>query len=216
MTHTWARRAAASLVAIALTTTLAACGTTPAGGRIVSDKAPKKTQVTHIADIVAERTEHAEAGDIVSEDDAFWLAEGLSAYALASGELVVVDADEPLPEVLVEEVRSMVPDSWTYDDLMKTGKDRTTDAFYKTQDIAIRTGRETVMVAETQAHDINGNVEKVYWGAAGTGEVGNTLAAGVWDRYDDPMTSREEAVSYVEGLIADSENPEAYQVIVLD
>src|SRR5690606_12922948 len=77
------------LVATGRTTTLAACGATRAGGRIVSDKAPKKTQVTHIADIVAERTEHAEAGDIVSEDDAFWLAEGLSVYPLESGELVV-------------------------------------------------------------------------------------------------------------------------------
>jgi len=212
--------------AIRLAATLAATATLAAGcppassGDPGGDDPAATASATHTEEATTEEPTpeviEASAGDIVTDEEAELLAEGLSAYALASGELVVVDADEPLPEVLVEEVRSMVPDSWTYDDLMKTGKDRTTDAFYKTQDIAIRTGRETVMVAETQAHDINGNVEKVYWGAAGTGEVGNTLAAGVWDRYDDPMTSREEAVSYVEGLIAESENPEAYQVIVLD
>lgn len=206
-------RLAAALIAAALLT--AGCSSTADDATVepAATVAATPTPEATTEEPTPETIERA-AGDVVTEAEAQTLPEGQTAYPTETGELVVVDATQPLPEVLVQEANSTIITDMveSYEHAMRTGNGSTAEAWRKYNDIGNETGRHVVIVSPSAEYDEHGNIVRTYWGAIPSGD------AYVANRSDaDPgAPTREGAIAKAEEYIATSEYPEAYQIVVVE
>ncbi len=208
MAPTRARRAAAGLTAVALAVTLAACGPDTTDVRLLAEESLKKSPVEDLDVIYSAHVIDAQAGDIVAEGEVFWLVEGLSAFPLESGELVV-DIDAPLPEQLVDELEAgFLPEPQRVEDVTWPQPAATL-----AQHISIDTGRGIILVGRGGAYGISGQLQSTHWAISAYGEPSFVAAAPANAHLRD-VSSRDGAIAKAETLRSLVENPDSVDIIV--
>ncbi|WP_171468572.1 hypothetical protein [Cellulosimicrobium sp. 72-3] len=154
------------------------------------------------------------AGDVITADQVDALPETQGAVTLSSGETVVVDKDERLPDVVLNDVAAP---------FLAAGLENPTAAnaaavdtvFPKIQEVKAASDRTVVIVKESGSYDVNNNLEYTFWATLFVGEPKNIV---ITDQKSNPTANQhptsEAAVAYAENVISRTKYDERYDIVV--
>lgn len=177
------------LTALLTTTTLAGCVLDP----IEETPDPVTTPTTEPAPEPEPEPEPVldlEVGDTVETDTV--LPDGLRAYELDNGDLVVIDPAADLPQVVIDDLESQI--------IATLRMAASPSLFRKVEE---ETGKQAVIIQQVEAAD--GPSTKLMWALAHYPEA-----------LGPPQATREAAIASAEAIIAGLDNPNEWVILVHD
>jgi hypothetical protein len=152
-------------------------------------------------------------GDVIAPEQAELLPEHQVAYTLSSGETVVVDKEQRLPDSVLNEVTSMVAQ---YDRDLKIQAGQFQDTLSKIRQIQRETGRTVIYVYKAASYDINGNPEYSFWTPSFIDETKGIFSSDLNANFKaNQKATPEEAVAYAEDVISRTIYDANYDVVVV-
>lgn len=156
-------------------------------------------------------------GDIITADLVETLPENQAAFTLASGEIVVVDRAQRLPDVVLNEVIAVYP---RRDNGMTPGQNGSTYMTVtvpKINEIARTVGRTPVLVVPSGEYDINNKLVRTYWAALFVGEPNEISTRDTNETFSaNQHATAEAAVAYAEDVISRTKYDIEYDIVVIE
>jgi hypothetical protein len=201
----------------ALGLTLASCSTDT-----TTPEAPEATATAAADDAAATPSETPEpevptfaTGDVIAPEQAELLPEHQVAYTLTSGETVVVDKEQRLPDPVLNEVTSLVAQYVRND--AETLMAQFMDAQSKIREIQRETGRAVVYVWHTYSDGSDGiTLPHDYWTAVFVDEPKSIMVSDTDANFEaNRHATPEAAVAYAENVISRTQYDANYDVVVV-
>lgn len=193
---------------------LASCSSsTDVDGSVVPTlETPPSLEATPTPEVTEEPVPEVAVGDVVTAEQAETLPEGQVAFELETGELVVVDQGQRLPDVILNEVAAKAPESLPP---TNPGIGPSADVFYRSQEVGLATGRYPVTVVRGGGYGRDGSLESEGYGVSFQAEAMTVYKQS--DRFKNfqvVFRTPEEALAFAEEIVAQTSDPSIYDIIV--
>jgi len=139
------------------------------------------------------------AGDVVTEEQAETLPEGQRAFELADGSLIVVQADQPLPAPVRDEIAQQAGAGYVAGDAMQTQRNQKSLAKSMSQE----TGKEIIVISQFYA-SFGDEEPREIWSTERSNPAGQIKAS----------ETLEGIIANVEAFIAERPNPTEWDYVV--
>lgn len=155
------------------------------------------------------------AGDVIAPEHVVHLPEHQAACTLSTGEAVVVERGQRLPDPVLREVTSILARA-DLDDVRGT-IEIARDARARIREIQHQTGRVVVPVREAGAYDARDALSHTFWTPVFVDEAAADVVAvdRATDHAVDQRTTPHEAVAYAEDVVARTPYAARYDVVVV-
>lgn len=205
------RKPLAVAAALLLTAGLAACSSDDGTGGQLDAQGTTQVQT---GEQEAPPPEH---GQIITAEQAAALPGGLVAHELPDGEFIALQEGEPLPEPVIDHLRSLivVDPPQSLDEAVDSGVHG--EAAAVAARLAAATGRIPAYVYNVGRFDGDGTLMGELWmieaGGEAADKVTQTISSGDYVQLTYP--TYDEAMAELEARVADTSDPDAYELIEL-